>query len=219
MLDLRLFRRGTVRGAAIAQIGTSLAMTGVMFALILHFQFAYGWSPMIAGLANLPLILTMVLASPLAESLVRRCGQRVACLIGAGLLAVALATMAWGVDRGYLVIAAAMVVMTIGLRIVTTTCAVALVGAMPEDRTSMGAALNDTAQEIGTSVGTALVGTLIAALVTTSLPSGTWSPALVQSYFHGEAITFAVLAVVVGVIAAGGAMTLTDSHETEEHPA
>ena len=65
--------------------------------------------------------------------------------------------------------------MTIGLRTVMTICAVALVDAMPSNRTSIGAALNDTAQEVGTSIGTAVVGTLIAVLVTTTLPAGTWS--------------------------------------------
>ena len=39
-------------------IGTSIAMASVMFGLILHFQFAYGWSPVKAGLANLPIIVT-----------------------------------------------------------------------------------------------------------------------------------------------------------------
>ena len=92
-----------------------------------------------------------------------------------------------------------MVLMTIGLRTVMTICAVALVDAMPSNRTSIGAALNDTAQEVGTSVGTAVVGTLIAALVTTQLPAGTWSSDLVASFFHGERITYAVLAVVVGL--------------------
>ena len=61
-----------------------------------------------------------------------------------------------------------------------------------------------------------MVGSLIAALVTTQLPVGRWSNELVASFFHGERITYAVLAVVVGVIAAGGALTLTDSHATEE---
>ncbi len=88
-----------------------------------------------------------------------------------------------------------MVVMTVGLRTVMTICAVALVDAMPSNRTSIGAALNDTAQEVGTSVGTAVVGTLIAVLVTTPLPAGTWSSDLVASFFHGERITYAVLAV------------------------
>lgn len=87
---------------------------------------------------------------------------------------------------------------------------------MPANRTSLGTALNDTAQEVGTSVGTAVVGTLIAVLVTTVLPSGTWSAELVASFFHGERITYAVLAAVVGALAIVGALTLTDSRSTDE---
>ncbi|MEV0917658.1 MFS transporter [Streptomyces sp. NPDC049967] len=216
MLDLRLFSNGTVRGAAIAQIGTAIAMAAVMFGLILHFQYAYGWSPVRAGLANLPLIVTMILATPLSEWLAARFGHRVACLVGAACLAGSLAGLSWGVDHGYGVIALCMVVMTIGLRTVMTICAIALVDAMPSNRTSIGTALNDTAQEVGSSIGTAVVGTLIAVLVTTQLPAGTWSDALVASFFHGERITYAILAVVVGLIAAGGALSLTDSRVTEE---
>src|SRR3954452_9771358 len=216
MLDLSLFSNGTIRGAAIAQTGTSIAMASVMFGLILHFQYAYGWSPVRAGLANLPMIVTMLAATPLSEGLAKRYGHRIACLIGAAFLAVALAGLSWGVDRGYLPIAICMVVMTVGLRTVMTICAVALVDAMPSNRTSIGAALNDTAQEVGTSIGTAVVGTLIAVLVTTALPAGTWSSYLVASFFHGERITYAVVAVIVGLVAAGGALTLTDSHATEE---
>ncbi|MFE9818571.1 MFS transporter [Streptomyces sp. NPDC005773] len=217
MLDLRLFSNGTVRGAAIAQIGTAIAMAAVMFGLILHFQYAYGWSPVRAGLANLPLIVTMIVATPLSEWLAKRFGHRIACLVGAACLAGSLAGLSWGVDHGYGVIAACMVLMTVGLRTVMTICAIALVGAMPENRTSIGTALNDTAQEVGSSIGTAVVGTLIAALVTTQLPAGTWSDSLVASFFHGERITYAVLAVVVGLVTAGGALTLTHSRATEEH--
>ena len=216
MLDLRLFSVGTVRGAAIAQIGSSIAMAGVMFGLILHFQYAFGWSPVRAGLANLPIIVTMVLATPLTEWLGRRFGHRVACLLGAALMAVSLGGLAWGVEHGYLAIAVSMVVMTIGLRTVMTICAVALVDAMPANRTSIGTALNDTAQEVGTSVGTAVVGTLVAVLVTTQLPAGTWSDSLVASFFRGERLTYALLAVVVGIVTAWGALSLTDSRTVEE---
>ncbi len=216
MLDLGVFTSGTVRGAAIAQIGTSIAMAGVMFGLILHFQYAYGWSPMKAGLANLPMIITMIAATPISEGLAKRFGHRIACLVGAVLLGGSLAGLAWGVDHGYLAIAVFMVTLTIGLRTVMTICAVALVDAMSENRTSIGAALNDTAQEVGTSIGTAVVGTLIAVLVTATLPAGVWSTDLVTSFFHGERITYAVLAVVVGLIAGFGALTLTNSHATEE---
>ncbi|CUR59202.1 conserved membrane hypothetical protein [metagenome] len=216
MLDLTLFSGGTVRGAAIAQVGTSVAMASVMFGLILHFQYAYGWSAMKAGLANLPIIVTMIAATPLSEWLARQFGHRVACLVGAGFLVGSLAGLSWGVGHGYVAIAVCMVLMTIGLRTVMTICAVALVDAMPANRTSIGAALNDTAQEVGTSVGTAVIGTLIAVLVTTQLPPGTWSNDLVASFFHGERIAYGVLAVVVGLLAAGGALSLTDSRSVDE---
>jgi hypothetical protein len=169
-----------------------------------------------AGLANLPIIVTMIVATPISEGLAMRYGHRIACVIGALLLAGALAGLSWGVEHGYIAIAVSMVVMTVGLRTVMTICAVALVDAMPANRTSIGTALNDTAQEVGTSIGTAVVGTLIAALVTTQLPAGTWSDGLVASFFRGERITYAVLAAVVGLVATGGALTLTDSHATEE---
>ena len=175
-----LFSNGTVRGAAIAQVGTSIAMASVMFGLILHFQYAYGWSPVRAGLANLPLIVTMIAATPLSEWLARAVrpphrlpGRRrlPGRLAGRPVLGRRPRLRRRSRSR--------MVVMTIGLRTVMTICAVALVDAMPSNRTSIGAALNDTAQEVGTSVGTAVVGTLIAALVTTQLPAGAWSSALV----------------------------------------
>ncbi|GLY28134.1 MFS transporter [Kineosporia sp. NBRC 101731] len=216
MLDLKLFSNGTVRGAAIAQIGTSIAMASIMFGLILHFQYAYGWSPVRAGLANLPIIVTMLGATPLSEWLAKQYGHRIACLVGAVFLSGSLAGLSWGVDHGYLAIAVCMVAMTIGLRTVMTICAIALVDAMPANRTSIGAALNDTAQEVGSSIGTSLIGTLIAALVTTQLPAGTWSADLVASFFHGERITYAVVAVIVGLVAGGGALTLTNSHSVEE---
>jgi EmrB/QacA subfamily drug resistance transporter len=216
MLDLALFRNATLRGATLAQVGSSIAMAGVMFSLILHYQYAWGWSPVRAGLAHLPMIITMLLAAPVSEALVKRLGHRFATLVGAGLLAGSLAGLAWGVDHGYTVIAGCVVVMTVGLRTVMTICAVALVEAMPANRTSLGTALNDTAQEVGTSVGTAVVGTLVAALVTTTLPAGAWSGALVAAYFHGERVTFVVLAVVVALVAGLGALTLTDSRSVEE---
>ncbi|QXQ15718.1 MFS transporter [Skermania piniformis] len=218
MLDLAVFTDPTVRGATLAQIGTATAMAGVMFGLILHFQYAYGWSPVRAGLANLPLIITMIAATPISEQLAARYGHRMACSIAAALLAGSLLGLAWGVEHGYPAIAVCMVIFTVGLRTVMTICAVALVGAMPDNRTSLGTALNDTAQEVGTSIGIAVGGTLIAALVTTTLPTGIWSDELVASFFHGERVIYLSLAVVVGVLAGWGASTLTDSRATDEHP-
>jgi EmrB/QacA subfamily drug resistance transporter len=217
MLDLGIFAAGPARGAALAQMGAAITMAGAMFGLILHFQYAYGWSPVRAGLANLPLIVTMLLATPVSEHLAKRYGHRIACLVGAVLLTVSLVGLAWSVEHGYLAIAVSMVTMTLGLRTIMTICAIALVEAMPKNRTTIGAALNDASQEVGSSIGTAVVGTLIAALVTSTLPAGAWTSEMIGSFFDGERVTYLVLAAVVGVVAIYGALTLTDSRTAEEH--
>ncbi|WP_249028141.1 hypothetical protein [Rathayibacter tritici] len=137
MIDLTIFRAGPVRGAALTQLGASVAFASVLFGLILHFQYAYGWSLVRVGLANLPVIVTMLAATPITERLAARLGHRAACPVGTGLLVGALVGMAWAVDRGYLAIAVMMVVLTVGLRTIMTICAVALVEAMPANRTSV----------------------------------------------------------------------------------
>ncbi|WP_200938755.1 hypothetical protein [Modestobacter sp. Leaf380] len=78
MLDLRLFASGPARGAAITQMAAAITMASVLFGLIRHFQYAYGWSPVRAGLADLPLIITMLAATPLSEWLAARSGHRTA---------------------------------------------------------------------------------------------------------------------------------------------
>ena len=82
--------------------------------------------------------------------------------------------------------------------------------------TSMGSAMNDTAQEVGIAVGLALVGTVMAAVVGTALPTGAWDPATVLAFVHSQQISFALLAVLVVVLAAVGLRT-PDSRQTEEH--
>lgn len=216
MLDLALLRGRTIRGAALAQLGGSIAMIGAMFGLVLHFQYAYGWSPMKSGFANLPFIVTMVAATPVAEQGVKRLGHRAVCLAASALLTASLIALSWSLEHGYLAIAVCMVGMTIGLRVIMTVCAIALIDAMPENRTSIGAAVNDTAQEIGTSIGVAAVGTVLAAVVGSALPAGAWSQAMVTTFFSGERAAYLTLAVLVGVIALYGSSTLTASRNVEE---
>lgn len=216
MLDLALLRTPALRGAVLAQLGGSVAMMVSMFALTLHFQDAYGWSPVRAGFAMLPVVATMLLATPLAELAAGRLGHRVGCLLAVGVMSVAMIGLAVAIPHGYVPVVAAMVVLTAGLRVIMTVCAIALVDAMPANRTSVGTALNDTAQEVGTSVGAALVGTALAAALG-STPAGAWTASTVSSFVHGEQVAFLLTAVLVGVVAGYGSSRLTDSRSTEEH--
>lgn len=217
MLDLKLLALPTVRGSAILQTSVMIAMVGVMFVSTQLYQFAWGWSAFQAGLANLPFVVGMLAVGPAVDGLVAKIGHRRTSIIGLVCVLLALVIWIWALSHGYLWCAIGMLIMTAGMRIIMTTGAVALIGALPESHTSIGSALNDTAQELGNAVGVAIVGTVMAAVVGQSLPRGAWSASLVDSFVHSQQISFAILAVIVLVMGSIGVRTLTDSTETEEH--
>jgi hypothetical protein len=64
---------------------------------------------------------------------------------------------------------------------------------LPADRTTIGAALTDTATEVTSGVGIAVTGTVLAAVFTGSIATAGWSAA--QTAEFREAITIAGLAV------------------------
>ncbi|MDN5743626.1 MAG: MFS transporter [Nocardioidaceae bacterium] len=216
MLDLTLLARPTVRGSAILQTAVMLAMVGVSFASTQLFQFAWGWSPFQAGLGTLPLVAGMFLAAPLTDALVERSGHRRTALVGCAALVVSLVLLIVSMTS-YPGFAVGLLILAVGMRLVMTTCAVALIDALPSDHTGIGSALNDTSQELGNAFGVAVIGTVTAAVMGTTLPTGRWSQAVVDEFVNSQRIGFAILAGLVTVIAIIGGRTLTDTTTTEEH--
>lgn len=99
--------------------------------------------------------------------------------------------------------------------------AIALIAAMPENRNSLGTALSDAAQEVGSGIGTAVIRDRHAHRGAGDHRVAHWrleSRCPGASFFHGERVTYAVLAAVAGLVAGWGALTLTDSCATEELP-
>lgn len=217
MLDLTLLAIPTVRGSAILQTGVMVAMAGVMFVSTQLYQFAWGWSPMMAGLANLPFVVGMLGAGPIVDRMVASLGHRKTSMVGAVLVIGSLLIWIYAVGHGYLWCAIGMLIMTMGMRTIMTTGAVALVGALPETHTSIGSAMNDTAQELGNAVGVAVIGTVMATALGSALPQGGWDPATVAGFVDGTRISFWILAGLAVVMSILGVRTLTDSKETEEH--
>lgn len=217
MLDLGLLAIPTVRGSAVMQTAVMIAMVGVMFGSTQLYQYAWGWSAFKAGLANLPFVAGMLLVGPFVDRMVVRLGHRKTSMVGISLVLVSLLLWVYAVSHGYLWCAIGMLIMTMGMRTIMTTGAVALLGALPETHTSIGSAMNDTAQELGNAVGVAIVGTVMATVVGKTLPHGAWDAATINGFVHSQQISFWILAGLVLVMSAIGIRTLTDSKETEEH--
>jgi hypothetical protein len=83
------------------------------------------------------------------------------------------------------------VLVAAGMRVVGVVAGVNVLRGLPENRTSIGAALVDTASEVTTGVGIAVTGTILATLFTGDIATTNWS--VHQTGQFEQAITIAGL--------------------------
>jgi EmrB/QacA subfamily drug resistance transporter len=93
LMPLRIFRSRTLSAANIVVMLVGASTFGMWFFLSLWLQQVLGYSPITAGLAFLPMTITIVIASTSASRLVAVLGAKRLLLLGLGTLALGLAWM------------------------------------------------------------------------------------------------------------------------------
>jgi predicted MFS family arabinose efflux permease len=198
-------------GAYLAVLIAGAGMFGIFLFLIYYMQQTLGYSPVVSGVAFLPMIAMVVVSANLSNVvLLPRLGPKP--LVPAGML-LAAGSLVWltriGVHSGYasavlgpLMMAGLGLGFTIAPSMNTGTFAVA-----PQDAGVASATLN-TGQQIGGSIGTALLNTIFASAVAHYLAShlssatlihGHPAPSLIgMSLIHGYTTGFWVAAAIFG---------------------
>ncbi|SPL95894.1 putative MFS-type efflux protein [[Actinomadura] parvosata subsp. kistnae] len=159
--------------------------------MTLHLQLAWGWPPGLAALGMLPQVVVLIAAGPFIGPFVERAGGARAAWLGAVAVVSGLAVYALLGRLGYAGVAAALVLVAAGMRVVGVVAAVNVLRGLPDDRTSIGAALTDTATEVTSGAGIAIGGTVLAAVFTGDLAAPAWSAQ--QSAQFQDAVTIAGL--------------------------
>ena len=196
------------RGGAYLAIGLSaVGMFGIFLFLTYFLQQNLGYSPVTTGLAFLPMIAALMVSSTTSSGvLMPRIGPRL--LVPAGLVVAAggqvILAAQMGSDTSYpAVILPALLVIGLGLGLVFG-CAMntATYGAALADA-GVASAMVNTCQQVGGSIGTALLNTIAASALASYLGSHGNSPAAVAA---GEAHSYAVAFWVSAAIFAGAAV-------------
>jgi EmrB/QacA subfamily drug resistance transporter len=190
LLPLRLVLDRNRGGAYLAVLVVGAAMFGMFLFLTYYLQTTLGYSPVVTGVAFLPMIATVMLFSQLSNTvLLRRMGPKP--LVGFGML-VAAAGVAWltriGVHSGYastvvgpMLVAGAGIGLSLPPAMNTGTFGVA-----PGDAGVASATLN-VGQQIGGSIGTSLLNTIATSAAASYLASHL-SPAIAASPQAGSAL-------------------------------
>ncbi|WP_433217701.1 MFS transporter [Dactylosporangium sp. CS-047395] len=205
LLPLRvLFDRD--RGASyLVSILLGAGMLGMFLFMTFYLQQTMGWSALKSGVAYMPFSGGIIAAAVIASRLLPRTGPKILMSVG-GVLATA--SMIWltrlDLDSSYAVsILPAFVAMSLGMGLVfVPMSSLALAGIANHDA-GVASAMVNTTQQVGGSLGTALLNTIFTTAVTGYIAdhaAGAGSP-LTQAHaaIHGYNVAFTASAVLLAV--------------------
>jgi MFS family permease len=204
LLDLRLIAVPLVSSGLAYKAASGLAVAGLGYMVTLQLQFAWGWSPALASIGMLPQVVVLLFGGRLVGPFLRKVGMGHAAWMSAAAVVLGLAVFAVGSRFGYVWIGLALVLVAIGMRIVGVVAGTNVMTGLPENRTTIGAALVDTSSQVATGVGIAVTGTILAALFTGDISSSSWTAHQAASFQTGVTVAgFAMTAAAALLVAVG----------------
>jgi MFS family permease len=195
LLDLGLVAHPLVSSGLAFKAAAGLATAGLGYLVTLQLQLDWGWPPALAAAGMLPQVVVLVAGGAFVSPFVRRAGLERAAWISAAAVVAGLAFYGLLSRFGYLWVAIALVLVAAGMRVVGVVAGVNVLRGLPENRTTIGAALTDTATEVTSGAGIAVTGTILAALFTGDIATTHWSGQ--QTAEFREAVTVAGLTLTI----------------------
>jgi DHA2 family methylenomycin A resistance protein-like MFS transporter len=163
MLPLALFRNPTFSAASAVGLLINLGFYGQLFVVTLYLQQLRGYSPLLAGLAVLPELGVLTLASVVSGRLMARSGPRLPMAIGLAAGGTGLAGLAVaGPHTAYLLLVAPLMAAGFGMACTMPAATAAVMGAAPGDRGGVASGVINAARQVGGVIGIALLGGLVA---------------------------------------------------------
>jgi hypothetical protein len=200
LIDAKLLSQPLVSGGLAYKAATGLAIAGLGYMISLQFQLDWGWSPLRASIAMLPQVATLLLSGFFVEKFVGRFGIHKAAWFGS--LSVLTGLVIFGAfgQVAYIWVAVTLVLIAAGLRVVGVVAGVNVMNGTPKNRTSIGAALVDTTDEITSAISIAVSGTIIAAIFVGEITKGKWSVAEKAQFHHAASLSTWILTTVASAL-------------------
>ncbi|MFT4221080.1 MAG: MFS transporter, partial [Microbacterium sp.] len=216
LIDFRLVAGALVSSGLAFKAASSLAVAGMGYLITLQLQLAWGWTAGQAALGMLPQVVVLIAGGWIIGPLMKEWGLRVAAWLSSIAVVIGLGVYALLGTFGYAWIALALVLVAAGMRVVGVVAGNNIMRGVPENRTTMGAALADTAGEVATGIGIALSGTILATMFTGTLTDGNWTDTQAEQF--NTAVTWAgiILTVLAALLVAWG-IARSRQREVNDH--
>jgi len=177
LIPLGLFRSVPLSAGVVLMVLMAIAFMGGLFFVTFYLQNVHGMDPVDAGLHLLPLTGMMIVGSPLAGAAITKLGPRIPLAGGMAATAIAMYGMSTlKADTGSAIMSLWFALLGLGLAPVMVGATEVIVGNAPMELSGVAGGLQQAAMQIGGSLGTAVLGAVMASKVDGDLP-GNWTDA------------------------------------------
>ena len=204
LLPLRTFGNKVLRSANIGMVLTTAALFPMWFLLTLYTQQVLGYSPLEAGLAQLPIAALIVVAAGPTQQLVTRIGPRVPFASGLVLVAAGLAWFSQVSAGGSFVadILGPSVLAGVGASLAFISGTIAATTGADDSEAGLASGLINTSQQVGGAIGTAAIAAIATGITNDAVGTGTALPAALTEGYQTGYLVVAGVALVGAVVAA-----------------
>jgi MFS family permease len=163
LLNLKLLQIEPLRAGLLSLLGGQLVLMGTFFVLPVYLQVVLGLDAFETGKRLFPLSISLLLAALAGPKLAARFAPRRVTQVGIAAMAIAAFILAGTIDvtlheRGF---SSALALFGIGAGLLMSQMGNVIISSAPVDETNEAGGLQGTAQNLGASLGTALIGSVL----------------------------------------------------------
>lgn len=171
LLPMHLFASRSISLGVVTLLLNFFAMYGVLFFVSLYFENVQHLDAIQAGIRLLPLIGVFSLASPYAGRITTRFGARIPITLGLSLCTASLLGMLGiGIGTSFWELCPSLLGIGLGVALVVVASTEAIIASAPVDEAGLAGGLQGIAIQLGGVLGSSILGSVLAAKVSSVLP-------------------------------------------------
>jgi EmrB/QacA subfamily drug resistance transporter len=227
LLPLRLLRDRNRVGANLMSLGVGTTLFGVFFFLTLFVQDVWGYSPLRAGLAFLPLTIAVLVTSVASTRLVSQTGPRPLLLTGTVISAAGLYWMSRLTEHGSYAggLLGPILVTGAGLGLLFVPMSLVALSDVAEADSGVASSLLNATRQVGGSIGLAVLGTVAWTVVanhavrarTTAAYSHALATGFDRAFLVAAGITVAMLVAAATLVRTSGGRPADHVEQVGQH--
>ena len=162
LVPMRVLRSRDRTGSYLIMLCVGTALFGMFFFLTLFVQGVWGYSALKTGLAYLPMIATVMVASAIASQLVNRIGARPLLLAGSMILTGGMFWLSRITEHSHYAsgLLGPMMVTALGMGLLFVPVSLVALAGVRNNDAGVASSLLNTGQQVGGSIGLAILGTV-----------------------------------------------------------